>query len=168
MTKCALRSSLRRAGSRFQNLKGIQILEKVKLSDAMTELFFEQEKKKTFEVQVAQLKRQLTEKDASFASEIDALRLASDMFKLEEVRGGRWARLAAEEACDAMQVERYRALPEIASLRKTVANRDAHIIQLEERCRTETVRVSALSIERGRHFRPAPHPTTIHLSLPVT
>lgn len=101
---------------------------------------------------MAQLKRQLTEKDASFALEIDALRLASDMYKLEEDRDGRWARLAAEEACDAMQVERDRALAEIASLQKTAANQDAHIIQLGERCRIETVRADALSIERGRHF----------------
>lgn len=59
----------------FQRLKGIQ----VRLSDATTELFLKQEKNKTLEAQVAQLKRPLIERDASFALEINALRLTSDM-----------------------------------------------------------------------------------------
>lgn len=132
--------------------------DKVKLHEAMTLLHLEKEKTKSLEARVAQLTRQIAEKDEFFTLEIDALKLASDMYESQEqealaqVEDEHKARTAAEQERDTMRTERDQALADIASLKQTVSSQGARITELEEQYAVETLRSDALLVERDRHI----------------
>lgn len=133
--------------------------EKSKLSEAMALLQAEKEKTQSLEARVAQLTRQLADKDNAFALEIDSLKLAaSDMCAFQEqetlarVEDEHRARTAAEQERGAMQAERDQALADVASLKQIVDKLGSKIFELEEQHLAETLRSDALVVERDRHL----------------